>query len=409
MNIPTIEKIGTEFIVDWKAEQIQFLISRIIETAAGISAEILVTQSNQHLYNARVNVLSTHSKKEMAKELAKRVALDWETFVEQASTKLLVLYREGEPVIRLGNDDSLEPLEYTLYPLLLKDEHNVLFGDGGTGKSLIANLMATFVQYNLSDLGMVPQGGNVLFLDWETSEQTIKRRASAIRRGLNLTGDGFYYRFCEQPLANEIEEIRRQVIEKDIKLVIADSAGMASGMEADYHSVAIRYARALRSLKVTSLSIDHIAKGEGNTPFGSIYKRNIARSAFRIKHSQQPGDKDLYLALFHDKMNEGTLQKPFGFHIHFEGDEHILERIVFERINIADVPELAEGLPTRDRIKELLKYGARQAEDIAEELDKPLSTINTTLYRNKTWFIKLENKEWGLLKEDEPKRFINTY
>ncbi len=401
ISTPTILSAGTGFIVTWKDEQIKFKITRIIEKTEGVSAEILVTKTDKHLYNARVNMLSPHSKKIMANELNRRIELDWDTIVEQAFTKLLAIYRQGEPIIQIDNDNSLQPLEYTLYPLLLKNEHNVFFGDGGTGKSLIANFIATLVQYNTPHLGLQPEGGNVLFLDWETSEKTIQRRASAIRRGLNLTGLGFFYRFCEQPLANEVEEIRQQVIERNISLVIADSAGMASGMDADYHSVALKYARALRSLKVTCLSIDHIAKGEGKTPFGSIYKRNIARSAFKIKHSQNPGEKDLYLALFHDKMNEGPRQKPIGFHLHFEGDDQILERIIFERLNVVDVPELAEELPMRDRIKELLKHGARLVDDIAEEFDKPLSTINTTLYRNKAIFIKLENKEWGLLEQEE--------
>lgn len=401
MSIPTIESMGTAFVVSWKEEQIKFKINRILEKTEGVSGEILVTQADKHLYNARVNMLSPHSKKIMANELNRRVALDWDTIVEQAFTKLLVIYRQGEPVIRLANDNNLQPLEYTLYPLLLKNEHNVLFGDGGTGKSLMANLIATLVQYNATHLGLVPEGGNVLFLDWETSEQTVKRRASAIRRGLGLTGEGFFYRFCEQPLANEIEEIRQQVVDNNISLVIADSAGMASGMEGDYHSVAIKYARALRSLKVTCLSIDHIAKGEGNTPFGSIYKRNIARSAFRIKHSQNPEEKDLYLALFHDKMNEGPRQKPLGFHLHFEGDEHILEEVIFSYQNVADIPELAEGLPMRQRIAEVLKQGAMLSSDIAEELGTTQQSVETILYRNKKIFVRLGTREWGLLGEEE--------
>lgn len=376
-------------------------ISRILEDSKqNVTGEVAIDLNEQVVHRARLNLTSSVSRRGFIKELPTRFeGLDWSAVIRQACDLTLDKYREGEPMVRLGTMGDIPPLEYIIYPLVLKNAHNVLFGDGGTGKSYIADLIAVLVQYNIAHLGLLPESGNVLFLDWETSRETVERRVEAIKRGLGIEGEAFFYRFCEQPLAYEIELIRQMVIDNNITLVIADSAGMAAGFEGDYHQSATRYARALRSLRITSLSIDHITKTEGDKPFGSVYKHNIARSAYKIKHSQSPGDKDLYIGLYHHKMNDGSKQKPIGFHISFEGDDYNLDRVVFESIKVGDVPELAEGLPLAEQIFYFLKHVHEMIShhEIAESIGQSKDSVRSTLYKmhKKNQVIHLERK-WGL-------------
>jgi hypothetical protein len=357
------------------------------------------------LGNIRVTLTDEKSRKHLENRLAElNNTFDWFEVVEYICIKTLNHFRQGEPVVRLGMREDIPPLEYQLYPLVLKNEHNVLFGDGGTGKSYVSALIATLIQYNKEHLGLVPQQGNVLIADWETSELTWERRINAIKRGLGLEGSAFFYRFCERPLVDDIEEIQRQVADNNIQVIIVDSAGLAAGLEGDFHASAIKYARALRSLRITSITVDHITKNEGDKPFGSVYKHNIARSAYKIRHVQNPGESDLYIGLYHTKANEGPRLKPRGFHLQFDGDEFTLKKVTFGYLDISEVPELADELPIRDRLCTLLSRAPMTITEMAEELGKPEASIRTVLYRYRDrYFVKLGN-QWELkaYDEDEP-------
>ena len=127
-----------------------------------------------------------------------------------------------------------------------------------------------------------------------------------------------YYRFCSLPLADEIDEIQTIVAEHDIDVIVVDSMGAASGSgseESAWHAVALRYFRALRSLRKTSLSIHHINK-EG-TLFGSVYNFNYARNLWEAKKAQAEGENTMAIGLFHRKANSSALMKPLGIAANF--------------------------------------------------------------------------------------------
>ena len=410
---PEFQSNGGIYLFHWKPEGIKIRIDRLLEDSKlTVAAEVTVTAEEQGewliLHRARLNLTSTNSQTAFTKKLTsvknkdkQKLEVDWATIIGQASVKTLDWYRQGEPVITLGQLNPIPAVEWLVYPIIVKGEHNILFGDGGTGKSYIANFLALLVQFNYACLDLVPQQGNVLFLDWEADRETLERRTFALKQGLGIQEKkSFLYRFCEQPLPYDIEQIRSIVIDNNISLVIADSAGMAAGVDGEYHSTAIKYIRALRTLRTTVLSIDHIAKNEGSVPFGSVYKRNLARSAFEIKHSQHPGQQDLYVGLFHRKMNEGKLQEPMGFHIHFEGQDP--GGVTVEKQDILSVPELADGLTLKERARKELSSGAMSVEALADALQGSEQTIRRILYRYRNkLFIQLEGGYWGLLSEQE--------
>jgi hypothetical protein len=102
----------------------------------------------------------------------------------------------------------------------------------------------------------------VLYLDFEQRSVDIKEQCELIRCGLGIKPpiDGIYdilYMYLYQRLIDCVEQIREVVKTHDIKLVIIDSVGLACGGEGDDVKAVVPYFQALRSLGVTTLSLDH--------------------------------------------------------------------------------------------------------------------------------------------------------
>jgi hypothetical protein len=89
-------------------------------------------------------------------------------------------------------------------------------------------------------------------------------------------------------------------------------------MELERAETAIRFFNALRSLRVASLILAHVAKNsEEKTIYGSVFFSNFARSAWEMKKAQEAGEHIIRVGLYHRKTNLGPLQQPLGFKLHF--------------------------------------------------------------------------------------------
>ncbi|MBT9144157.1 MAG: hypothetical protein DDT32_02143 [Syntrophomonadaceae bacterium] len=388
----------------FEEEQIAIRIDRLHQKGDALTGEIKVVTKqpgeDQLLHQARFNLLSTQSRNTLAKYLITRCdLLDWGGILEIVSILTVSSHREGEPIIQVGNDKIQTERRYRLYPLLLEKEANLIYGPGGSGKSTIASFIGIIVQTNNNSCGMIPIQGNVLYLDYETSSTEINDRVVKIKNGLSLKSDSLDYRFCSQALASEIEYIQRTVLDKGINLVIVDSVGGACGGEPESAEVVLRYFMALRSLKITTLSIDHVTKaGDTKMPFGSVYKANSARSIYELRKSQEAGEGWMDIGLYHRKCNVGRLQKPFGLRIDYFEDDH-QPSILFSRSDIREVPGLTEGLTLQDQIAAVLRHGPMTVAEIASELNAQQASVRARLNEHKNRFVKADvlGKKWGLL------------
>lgn len=398
VTVPKLDSIADTYILTWETEKITIKLDRLSERSDGVTAEALITAHAGHLYHARLNLLSSHSKQMLVNALTKRVnTIDWQAIVEQACTKTLTEYRRGEPVVQVGNLPQRERVRYRLYPFILEGECTVLYGYGGTGKSKMAQFMALLTHCGIEALGMRPIKGNVLILDWETSQYTVDEWLKAVKVGIGIeTEDLPFYRYCSRGLPSDIAEIQSVVLKNDIKLVIVDSVGMAIGGDAESQDMTRQYFGALRALKVASVSIDHKPK-KGNTIYGSVYKTNIARSTFEVRSQQTPGEDYMDIGIYHRKANDTRLIQPIGFHVKFIGDEDNTEEAIITKQDVADIPDLEEGLSQRQQIMNLLKSGALSVKEIAETLGITEAHARVLLNRNKKAFIRNADGEWGLL------------
>lgn len=405
MSKPDLRVNAGIYTLVWQDEQVAIRIDRLHENGHHlVSGEVLVKTLlpgvATHLHQARLNLTSTTARRTLAKYLETRMELEWDAIVEQACIATLQAYRAGEPVLALTDVAPRQGARYRIEPLLLDGHPNHLYGDGGVGKSLLAGYLAVLVSSGFHRCGLSPLPGRVLYLDYETSAEEMRERVVLLEAGLGEAGcSDIRYRFCVQPLASEIEELQRIVAEQEIEFAIIDSMGPAVGGEkGDPKDPVIEYFRALRSLRICTLTIDHVAKGEGTkrTPYGSVYKQNLSRNVFEVRKSQETGEDLLTIGVFHRKSNFDRLQPAMGFQCTFGNAS-----ISVEQVAVRDIPELAEGGTLRDRIAGALRHGAMTVKEIADETGLGENTIRTTLNRSKgkvfTALDKTKEPHWALL------------
>jgi hypothetical protein len=359
----------------------------------------------------KVNLLSASSKSTQAKRLERnRDDISWYDALTWVTHLTLEVSRRSEPALPVGKKPVTMKVEYQLFPLLERNQPTTIYSPGGYAKSYLAAYIACLVHFNQKGITdphncWIPTAGNVLYLDWESSLQDHERRVWAIKQGLGIgTEETFLYRFCHQPLIADIRNLERLVAEHDINFLIVDSQMAAAGYGPDPSQVSSQFYNALRSLRCTTLTLDHVSKAEWGKmadddslgPYGSVVKFNRSRSQFEIKKSQAAEEDFMELALIHRKHNEGKLLKPIGIRIDFHNNtDGELEKVCFKACDISDNPELSKSQTLKDRLIGIFNGGPMPLKELAEELDKPEGTIRTTLNRHKDTFVNMGN-EWGL-------------
>jgi hypothetical protein len=363
--------------------------------------------SSGHLRSGRLNLTSPSSRKTFSKWLSDRDdQVDWDQVIEQLCVGVLKKFRVGEPVVELTGKDDVEATQRWLVdPLINLGHPTVLYAPGATGKSYFAQYIAVLVDAGLSHNNLHVEPANVLYLDWETDAREIGARVTMLRRGLGLDGDSHIkYRAMTRPgagLANDVQQIKKICVEHDIGFVVVDSVGLACMGEPESAQVVNDMFQALRSLKVSSLCIDHTNKANNSANsenlFGSVYKYTSARQIFEGKKSQHQNENKIELGLFHKKSNNDKLIKDLGFTIEFS-EENSLRKVFIRKQDIRNT-DLEENMRVPARIENLLRRqsGGLSVPQICEELEKSDNHIRKELSKgkNRGMFTILPNGNWA--------------
>ena len=132
--------------------------------------------------------------------------------------------------------------------------------------------LAALVEHGVSHNGLTADYGRALYLDYETSRETVEERVEAIKAGMgDLLDPAWKLRYQREtrPLVDLITDLEKYVDREDIDLVIVDSVGLALGGQFNDGEVVLRMFEAVRQLDATVLLIDHQGKGEdGARPRG---------------------------------------------------------------------------------------------------------------------------------------------
>jgi hypothetical protein len=390
-------RVGYDYEFRLNATPVEIRVSHLAEARGEMRGEFEVRSiqpGNEGLIlRDRMAILSQRSKATLAKAIETRTGKQamWLGHLEAICDAVLEDARRGEPVVDLAFVEAPDNEEYLVEKMLPLGEPMVLYGDGGSCKSLTALYLAIGVMTKLGIPGLncLQEPQSVLYLDWETNAAVQHRRLARACTGIGipLPEGRFFYRRMIRSVADDLRTIRHEVDKRHIGLVIVDSMGAACLGGGDLANIekstgVMSFFGALRELDgATKLVVSHINAAEAREgsiarPFGSTYTWNLARSLWFIRRAGAEEADYSKIALSHTKINEGKLFKAIGYRYDFLPDKTLLTRIDPEQDY-----EISDHLPLSSRISGVLRDGAMTLKELAEELNEKPDSIKKALYR----------------------------
>lgn len=322
-----MHKEGLGYRFDYPTVGITIVVNHIRRSSSEFKGEIRVTANipgiPHKLHWASLNLSSTSSRNTLARHLTKRADIvDWDDILEDVCDKVATLEREGQPFIDLCELPQEAHSPWLVENFIPRGEPTTIFGEGGSGKSMLALALALSVHTGVQLVpGFSPvQRGNVLYLDWETNNLRITRRARALANGASeMPLPNIGYRRCVLPMAEQMEEVLKRCQEKNVILVVVDSVEMAMvGTRengGDANDPILRLHSALRALDVSVLLVDHVSKGIAKetgkrNPYGGIFKTNLARMEYELRKADNSERGMLRMGLFNTKRNDDDVPFP---------------------------------------------------------------------------------------------------
>ena len=239
---PEIKQFSRNHIVFWYKEMgLRMELLEIIQDSRtrSPSAEIVVMASKKHhpniknesVYRTRLNLISILAKTKFVNEMKEMIPpIEWKDVVENITEETLRIFRQGNEVMKIGSIPDENVPSYHAYPIIRSDGVNILFGQGAQGKSYISTFICMLVQSGMDHAGIATEQGNVLYLDWEDSWQSVNRRVMALKKGNDYALEDIdHVDMSGTTLDTEMSNITRMIEDRDISLVVIDSFGMAVG------------------------------------------------------------------------------------------------------------------------------------------------------------------------------------
>ena len=404
-----VTREGDDFRFAWPSFGVAIGFSRLRDAGDGVQSEITITRDAHPLHWSRLNLASLSAREGLVTKLNRtRTRIPWRELIEEACRETAVRFRQGAPTVDLVPRRGV--VERRLVDKLVLDQDiNVLFSDGGSGKSLLALALGIAVRTGTAlPGGPTPRRtGPVLYLDWESCQEEHEERLAGLLAGVRVPGPvPIAYRKMVSALADDAPVLRQEVAKAGAILVVVDSLVPACGAEPETADATIRAFAALRSFGVASLVLAHVNKtmadGRGaSRPFGSVFVQNLPRNVWELRRADEAAEDVLATGLFHRKTNRGRLLPPFSLQFTFDNNATTIQG--GDVTHDAGLRERA-GLP--HSIKTTLRAGARTVPQLAEELEASEDSVRKTLNRlaKSGAVVRIENAEsvpghpvrWGL-------------
>jgi hypothetical protein len=306
------------------------------------------------------NLSSVQARNTRAKHLEARAQtrdVDWEGWLQELAFRVLEAERTGHPAELLA-DIPIPPNggELEAHGLVLpRRDPAILFGDGGSAKSLLSLAVAC---------ELVGQGEIVMYCDWEATGADHRQRLDLLYPS---QPPPILYTRCERPLVVEIDRLRAIALEHGVTYAILDRAAYGCQGAPESAEAAIGYFRGIRSFgNIGTLIIAHVTKAEDGDkrPFGSGFWHNSSRSTYHVRRSNPDDDgSHIDVLLSQRKCNNGRLRSPFALQIHFG------ETILIHRSSPHHTPEFATSLTLMQRIRAAVSRQPLSKNAIQDALD----------------------------------------
>jgi hypothetical protein len=274
------------------------------------------------LHKAAYYLNSTGARKALAEYLGRRapgLGVDWLELLEMAGTKVSLAMEQEDPPSLLGEGEASTADTWLLEPLCLAGLPTIIFGQGGSGKSLVALAAGLTIASGAPLLGMAPERtARVAYLDAEMDKRQHAIRMRQLMHDHPLP-DVLYVPCGQRPLVEDVDRLAKILMDAKIEYVICDSVAFMAGNDPESSAGAREFYRALKQLNVASLCIAHSTKdGENKFPFGSIFWSNGARQTW-YAHGSTSGNV-LSVGLYQRKRNVTRAYDPIGLKFTFDAD-----------------------------------------------------------------------------------------
>lgn len=377
--------IGEDLRVDIRLEQVvvSFKIKNIISSLAEATSIAWISKATglTHEIPFYLKIKSDTNKEQWVRILSK--AFDKKENKETYPWTIIV----AKVVAALENQIRTRQQDYTAdtieeksctwlwEPYIQEDMINTVFGMGSSGKTLLSLFFAKNIAQMLNH--------SILFIDYEDTAGGWKGKLARITgpQEFSVLLNKFVYFDSEQiPIAEQVDKIKEVIKKHNIKLVIVDSASLATGESTSDEKAAVRLVSALKLLRTTVLLIAHQRKNNGDeTPIGSIQYENQSRNVWNVKGTRDDRDDNvIHIAMTHTKANNTFLRRdPKGFNVNYGND-----KIVIKEESASS--HFQEKYSVISRIDTLLRMqGEMTAKEISSELGVNLQTVRTNLSRGK--------------------------
>lgn len=313
--------------------------------------------------------------------------------IRQAATDYLGLVQSLDPQAteELIGEDMLAGV----FPL---NRVSMVFGMGGSGKSLAVESIVCASSTGADWLGRSSAAGNTLWLDYENEDEGDFGRR---RQGMALGGTAFYpgsIRWMPGrgvPLPELAETVGREMTAWYCKTLVVDSVMFACGGDPSKAEIATGFYAALSRLPAsTKVLIAHTDKAENDKyAFGSVFWHNgVHGCSWFVKGLSE--DSRLNMAWYGRKASNGPRQQDFAVRYDFEDGA-----IFMSGGDLVALNRETGRLPVGQRVAEALAAGgAMSIKDLAEAVQAKQDIVRARVneMRAKGRVVKLEDGRWGL-------------
>lgn len=405
MTDPEIKTFGDEIVALWPGQKIVMQFSRIHEHKDTLSAELSVTNELGPLHWSRINMASASGRTAVVKALedATPEGLPWRQMLDRSCQLVARHLRTAEPSVALVPTKPSAD-QFLITPWMPLGQTTVLYGSGGSAKSLLALAvtLAGILGHTLGGPWPVGRIKRAMYLDWEATRHVHEGRIWGLTRVFERPPDGtLLYRRLRRPLIDVIADLRTEADRHEIDFTILDSLAPASGPDPETAGAAVPTLQALDSLPGTKLVIAHVSKAGAEQaqakPFGSIMVENLARSTIEVRKQEGTDQHETAVSLYHRKTN-GPHASAVGLRILFDQEDG---GIILRRAD----PEAANDSLAAKILAEL-RDGQSRVTAIAENVGSTPASVRKILTRleSRDRVVRLVSRsgghgqetEWGL-------------